>query len=248
MAYAPPEALGNMMAIAPGSLSSNKVSAAPVVVDEKKQNKVYVAPLGPGISEHALKLFFESCGGIVRIAIHQSKGDHFYAFIEFTKPEEAQKACRLSGLAIGDRCVKVQPCQDQKEQATDVFGLRPVEKSDAELTEEWGKTHALAATAAEYERWKTRDREDRAKAIQEKTIRKLKKQQKKRKAEGLASETDSEFDSALSTEERHKRKEDRQRYKKKGKKRRRELSHSSTETSSGSSSLPSPPLVFYQGP
>eukprot|EP01059_Diplonema_ambulator_P021062 TRINITY_DN35060_c0_g1_i1.p1 TRINITY_DN35060_c0_g1~~TRINITY_DN35060_c0_g1_i1.p1 ORF type:complete len:233 (+),score=31.47 TRINITY_DN35060_c0_g1_i1:61-759(+) len=232
MTYSPPPALTNMMMIAPGQLATTKVSAAPVVVDEKRLNKVYVSPLGQGVSEETLKFFFEGCGPILRATVHQSKGENQYGFIEFTNQEDAKKAIAMSGLNIGEFNVKVQPCQDQKDQSTDLFGLRPADKTEAELKEEWERTHELAATAAAYERWQAQKREEKARAIQERTIRRLKKQARKR---AYSSES---FDSAVSTPKQQSKKQ-----RKRGKRRAR-----SASSGSASSSLPSPPVVFYQGP
>eukprot|EP01063_Lacrimia_lanifica_P004869 TRINITY_DN12757_c0_g1_i1.p1 TRINITY_DN12757_c0_g1~~TRINITY_DN12757_c0_g1_i1.p1 ORF type:complete len:230 (+),score=50.45 TRINITY_DN12757_c0_g1_i1:56-745(+) len=208
--------------------------------DARHERRVHVTPLLDGVEEAELRTAFTHCGTITDVHIVTgTTGMHRYGFVEFADAAAAKEALQLSGMRLGDGAVYVNPAtQTTDAQVTNMPRMR-AGMTVADQANQMMYSAQLYTMQQINQMYADKERERKARAVQKKALKERAKRKRQMKKDGIQSDTDSEFDSALSTDEREERR--RQRRDRKSKRRKREGS------GSDASSIPSPPRVAYRG-
>ena len=93
---------------------------APAPTPTDAATSVIVKNLAAGIGVEHLRATFSVCGAVLDARVAGSGGQ--FAFVEFATRAEATKALRLSGMALGDRAIKVEMARTPKRIASTPTG------------------------------------------------------------------------------------------------------------------------------
>ena len=94
---------------------------APAPTPTDAATSVIVKNLAAGIGVEHLRATFSVCGAVLDARVAGSGGQ--FAFVEFATHAEATKALRLSGMALGDRAIKVEMARTPKRIASTGAGV-----------------------------------------------------------------------------------------------------------------------------
>ena len=94
---------------------------APAPTPTDAATSVIVKNLAAGIGVEHLRATFSVCGAVLDARVAGSGGQ--FAFVEFATRAEATKALRLSGMALGDRAIKVEMARTPKRIASTGAGV-----------------------------------------------------------------------------------------------------------------------------
>ena len=96
-------------------------TTTPIPTPTDAATSVIVKNLAAGIGVEHLRATFSVCGAVLDARVAGSGGQ--FAFVEFATHAEATKALRLSGMALGDRAIKVEMARTQKRIASTGAGV-----------------------------------------------------------------------------------------------------------------------------
>ena len=105
----------------PGVTPTPTPTTTPIPTPTDAATSVIVKNLAAGIGVEHLRATFSVCGAVLDARVAGSGGQ--FAFVEFATHAEATKALRLSGMALGDRTIKVEMARTPKRIASTGAGV-----------------------------------------------------------------------------------------------------------------------------